>query len=399
MSDLGARASQDVAHTGGVSDPGLPKALIVDLSRRYGGSVSRVLSLLARFPREQVALAGLEGSAVVREARRLDLSVRVVGSRKTDLRIVRRLVRLVREEGFQVMDSQNVQSKVHASLAAAWTRTALVSTINSWYANEHGRNSLKGRIYTALELATNWRLSLYITVSERDRQALLRSGLRAEDVELIYNAVDVTPAPLADEDRLQSRLGLPKDAVVCTAVGRLVPVKGFDVLIQAARQACRRITRLVCVIVGEGKSRAELARQIQSAGLEGRVILAGHLARGAVLAALQSSDLFVMPSRYEGTPIALLEAAALARPIVASSTGGIPELVKDGEHALLVPPGSAAALAEGIVRLCEDRALGDRLGRDAARHVRGRFNLEDQATATRDAHRRAWLNNQRLGAR
>lgn len=372
---------------------GFPKALIVDLSLRYGGADSRALGLLARFPPGEAALAGLDGGDVVAEARRLELPVRVVGRRKTDPRIAWRLARLVRREGFQVLDAQNVQSKLHASLAAAWTRAALVSTINSWYASEHGGRSLRGRVYTALELATNRRLSLYITVSERDREALLRSGLRAEDVELVYNAVDVAPAPLVDDRRLRWSLGLPKDAVVCTAVGRLAPVKGFEVLVEAAREACRRVDRLACVIVGEGGGRRGLTRQIGRAGLDGRVILAGGLPRESVLTALQSSDLFAMPSLYEGTPIALLEAAALGLPIVASRTGGIPELVADGEHALLVPPGSPAELAEAIVRLCEDRELADRLGQQAARHASTRFNVDRQAAATRNAHRRAWLNN------
>jgi glycosyltransferase involved in cell wall biosynthesis len=385
------RARDGVAPAASAPPIAFPKALIVDLSLRYGGADSRALALVARFPPGEAALAGLEGSDVVAEARRLGLPVRVVGRRKTDPRIAWRLARLVRREGFEVLDTQNVQSKLHASLAAAWTRTALVSTLNSWYASEHGGRSIKGRVYTALELATNRHLSLYIAVSERDRQALLRSGLRAEDVELVYNAVDVALA--VEGESLRGRLGLPKDALLCTAVGRLVPVKGFDVLVEAAREACRRVERLVCVIVGEGDGRRELTRLIGRAGLDGRVVLAGGLPHDSVLSALRSSDLFAMPSLYEGTPIALLEAAALGLPIVASRTGGIPELVTDGEHALLVPPASPAALAEAIVRLCEDRSLADRLGRQAARHASARFHLDQQVSATRSAHRRAWLNN------
>ncbi|MCL4824965.1 MAG: hypothetical protein KJZ57_12185, partial [Anaerolineales bacterium] len=122
-------------------EPNPPKTLIVDLSNLYGGSSSRVLSLLTRFPAGTAALAGLERGAVTREALRLGLPVHVLGSRKTDPRILSRLVRLIRSEAYQALDSQNIQSKVFASLAASLTRVALVSTINSWYANEHGRAS------------------------------------------------------------------------------------------------------------------------------------------------------------------------------------------------------------------------------------------------------------------
>ncbi|MCE7904497.1 MAG: glycosyltransferase family 1 protein [Anaerolineae bacterium CFX3] len=371
-------------------EPNPPKTLIVDLSNLYGGSSSRVLSLLTRFPAGTAALAGLERGAVTREALRLGLPVHVLGSRKTDPRILGRLVRLIRAEGYQILDSQNIQSKVFASLAASLTRAALVSTLNSWYANEHGKASLKGKIYTAVELATNWNLSLYIAVSERDRQNLLRAGIRADDIALIYNAVDAAQPPPADHGFLRREFNLPADSTVCLAVGRLVRVKGYDVLVEAMKQVSDQKRNITCVIVGEGEAREELTRQIHEAGLDGRVILAGYLPRETIASALASCDVFAMPSRYEGTPIAVLEAAAMACPILASDAGGIPELVANEEHALLVQPEDPSALAQGLIRLGADRAFARRLGENAQRRVREKFSLEAQVAATMDAYRKAW---------
>lgn len=371
-------------------EPNPPKTLIVDLSNLYGGSSSRVLSLLTRFPAGTAALAGLERGAVTREALRLGLPVHVLGSRKTDPRILGRLVRLVRAEGYQILDSQNIQSKVFASLAASLTRVALVSTLNSWYANEHGKASLKGKIYTAVELATNWNLSLYIAVSERDRQNLLQAGIRADDIALIYNAVDAAQPPPADRGFLHREFNLPADSTVCLAVGRLVRVKGYDVLVEAMKQVSDQKRNITCVIVGEGEAREELTRQIHEAGLDGRVILAGYLPRETIASALASCDVFAMPSRYEGTPIAVLEAAAMACPILASDAGGIPELVANEEHALLVQPEDPSALAQGLIRLGADRAFARRLGENAQRRVREKFSLEAQVAATMDAYRKAW---------
>lgn len=371
-------------------EPNPPKTLIVDLSNLYGGSSSRVLSLLTRFPAGTAALAGLERGAVTREALRLGLPVHVLGSRKTDPRILGRLVRLIRTEGYQILDSQNIQSKVFASLAASLTRAALVSTLNSWYANEHGKASLKGKIYTAVELATNWNLSLYIAVSERDRQNLLRAGVRADDIALIYNAVDAAQPPPADRGFLRREFNLPADSTVCLAVGRLVRVKGYDVLVEAMKQVSDQKRNITCVIVGEGEAREELTRQIHEAGLDGRVILAGYLPRETIASALASCDVFAMPSRYEGTPIAVLEAAAMACPILASDAGGIPELVANEEHALLVQPEDPSALAQGLIRLGADRAFARRLGENAQRRVREKFSLEAQVAATMDAYRKAW---------
>lgn len=377
--------------------PAFPKTLIVDLSARYGGSTSRVLSQLARFPAGTAALAGLENGAVTREARRMGLPVHVLGRRKTDPLILPRLIRLIRAEDYQVLDSQNIQSKLYASLAASLTNAALISTINSWYASEHGKTSLKGKLYTALELATNWNLSLYVAVSERDRQMLLRAGIREGDIALIYNAVD-TVLPHIEPNFLRTTFNLPKDAPVCLAVGRLVRIKGYDVLIEAVKEAVREIPKLVCVIIGEGEARPALTRQIQEAGLRDRVILAGYLPRESILSALASCDLFAMPSRYEGTPIALLEAASLGCPIIASNAGGMPELVTHEEHALLVPPEDPSALARALIRLADDRALARRLGENAQRRVREKFSLENQVRATMEAYRKAWLKHTRKAA-
>jgi glycosyltransferase involved in cell wall biosynthesis len=112
---------------------------------------------------------------------------------------------------------------------------------------------------------------------------------------------------------------------------------------------------------------------------------------------LKSSDIFVMPSRYEGTPIALLEAAALGRPILAACAGGIPELVTHEQHAYLVPTHDPAALAEGFVRLAQDREYARRLGESAQQRVRERFNPESQVTETWSAYEKALTRHKTRG--
>jgi glycosyltransferase involved in cell wall biosynthesis len=366
-----------------------PKSLIVDLSNLYGGASSRVLSMLPRFPSGTVALAGLENSAVTREAMRLKLPIHVLGNHKTDPRILPRLIRLIRKEGFQVLDTQNIQSKFYASLAASFTRVALVSTINSWYENEHGGASTRGKIYTTLELATNQNLALYVTVSEKDRGMLLRSGIPEDKIELIYNAVD-TVSPKIEPNFLRTQFNLPTHTLIALAVGRLVKIKGYDVLITAMKEAAQEIPHLACVIIGEGEAREELTHMIEESGLQGRVVLPGYLPREAILSALASCDIFAMPSRYEGTPIALLEAGSMACPIIASNAGGMPELVTHNEHALLVTPEDPHALAQALIHFAKDPSLAKRLGENAQKRVREKFGLEDQVTATMNAYQKAW---------
>jgi len=367
-----------------------PKVLIVDLSNHYGGSSSRVLSLMARAEPGRVALAGLTSGAITRQAIQLGLPAYVVASHKADPRLLFRLVRVIRQGGYNLLDSQNIQSKFWANLAAIMTGASLVSTLNSWYANEHSKASVKGKIYTSLELLTNQSLDLYITVSEKDRQSLLKAGLPEDKVELIYNAVDASLSAIpGDSEGLKKKFDLPFDSVICTAVGRLVPVKGYDVLITAVQKIASQVPQLQCLIVGEGESKEELCQQIQGIGLENRIHLVGYYDRQDAMSILKSSDIFVMPSRYEGTPIALLEAAALARPILASATGGIPELVRHEEQAFLVPPGDPTALAQGLLKLALDRAYARFLGQNAQQRIQEKFDLESQVHATWQAYQKA----------
>lgn len=369
------------------------RVLIVDLSLGFGGASSRVLTLLKQLPAGSVALAGLENAMVTRYARQYGFPVHIVGKRKTDPMILPNLIRLIRQGHFQVIDTQNIQSKVWASLAAAFTGKTLVSTLNSWYLSEHG-GSLKGKVYQRLELMTNWGLDLCILVSTLDYKHAVEH-VPANLLALNANAVEMRPEDFPqDKDWLLERFQLPQDVIICTAVGRLVWPKGYPDLIDAVAELTPVLPNLYCLIVGQGELEAELQTQIDTLGLGERVRLVGYLPREDALAIVRASDLFVMPSRHEGTPLALLEAAALEKPIVTTSAGGIPDLVTDGVHALLSAPQNPAAFAQNIRRLCEDSAFRQQLASQARELVAQNFSAKEQAVKMTALYQRACQHSQ-----
>jgi glycosyltransferase involved in cell wall biosynthesis len=374
------------------------KVLILDLSKYYGGSNSRIISLMRRSKPGTIGLAGLKNGVITGQAIQMGLRVHAVAGHKADPRLLFRLMKVIRDEGYTVLDSQNIQSKFWANLAALFTGTALVSTLNSWYAHEHSTTLMKGRLYTSLELLTNQSLDLYITVSEKDRQMLLRSGIPENAIELIYNTIDLDVSAIpGDGDVVKKEFGLPPDAIVCIGIGRLVPQKGFDILIEAFAQIAAQVPDLYCLIIGQGEDREKLSAQIRAAGLEKRIRLLGYQDRSKAMSILKSSDIFVMPSRYEGTPIALLEAAALARPILAACAGGIPELVTHEQHAYLVPTHAPGALGQGLIQLVLNRVYARELGQSAQARVRERFNPESQVNETWAAYEKALARHKARG--
>ena len=375
-----------------------PKVLILDLSKHYGGSNSRILSLMTRSKPGTIGLAGLRGSVITMQAKAMGLNVHAVSGHKADPRLLFQLMNVIRSEGYNILDSQNIQSKFWANLAAMLSRTALVSTLNSWYAHEHSTTLVKGRFYTALELWTNQSLDLYITVSEKDRQMLLDSGISDRAIELIYNTIDLEVSAITgDGGWLRKQFDLPPQAIVCTGIGRLVPQKGFDILIKAFAKIASQVPDLYCMVIGDGEDKEQLLAQIQAAGLNGRIRLIGYYDRPQVMSMLKSSDIFVTHSRYEGTPIALLEAAALARPILATCAGGIPELVTHEQHAWLVPTHDPEALAQGFLKLALDLEYARSLGQNAQQRVRERFNPENQVSETWAAYRKALARHKARG--
>jgi glycogen synthase len=170
---------------------------------------------------------------------------------------------------------------------------------------------------------------------------------------VIYNALPMPDVPAATADHPVRRLAF---------VGRLVRQKGVDVLIAAMKLLDDRFPDLHLAIAGDGDERPALEAQAAQLGLAIRIAFVRTLSHDAVYRFLAEADLVVMPSRIEPFGLVALEAAQMARPIVASAVDGLPEVVDDGQTGLLVPPDDPAALAQAIAVLLDDprraRALG-----------------------------------------
>ena len=181
------------------------------------------------------------------------------------------------------------------------------------------------------------------------------------------------------EEAQAGELALAPVGLRLLAVGRLVPKKGFDLLLEALHQVGDQLGSYECVIVGEGPEREMLAARVRALGLEGRVKLVGALDPERVQAYYPQADLFVMPSRLmedgdrDGLPNVLLEAGWHGVALLASEVSAIPELVVHGETGWLVPAERAELLGEAIVALYHDAGLRERLGQNVKDKVRGHF--------------------------
>jgi len=143
------------------------------------------------------------------------------------------------------------------------------------------------------------------------------------------------------------------------------------------------------VIAGEGELRAQLERQIKERHLEKHVFLAGF--RPDILSVHKAFEIFVMSSVTEGLGTSLLDAMACGKPVVATTAGGMPEVVADGQTGILVPPRDDEALAAAIVKLLKDERLRGSMGEAGGRRVRERFSSERMVQDTLELYRRVAL--------
>ncbi len=216
-----------------------------------------------------------------------------------------------------------------------------------------------------------------VTVTEDNRrhlEALLAQHGRTARVVRLYNGVDLTRlhAPAESAGR---------DPGLVVGAGRLVAKKGHDVLIEAVRRVRATGRDVRAVIVGEGPLRAELAAQIDAAGLDGVVDLVGSRDHEGVLGLLRRASVFVLPSVIapdgdrDALPTVILEAMALGTPVLSTTVSGIPEMVQDGVSGRLVAPGDPAATAAALERMLADESLRQHLAGNARTRVEERFDL------------------------
>lgn len=216
-----------------------------------------------------------------------------------------------------------------------------------------------------LRFATDACISTTPAVTE---YAMRRHGFRREEIiEIPTNCVDTGKFDLPkDRAAFRRALGLPESALIIANVGRMIEQKGQEFLIRAAAIIAKERDDAYFVIVGDGELRAKLETLAKELGVAERIFFLG--VRKDVPNILVHSDLFVFPSVYEGQGLILFDVFYAKLPVVASNTGGIPDVVRDGETGLLAEPGNAADLATKILRL-----IGDQ---DLARHLADRAFLE-----------------------
>lgn len=222
-----------------------------------------------------------------------------------------------------------------------------------------------------------------LAVSNQVRTALEQGGLQSQRVKTLYSGVDLAVGgEQADQQNIRARYAIPPDALVIGTVGNLLPIKGYEVMIEAFPSILAEVPSAHYLIVGAGSGEysSRLRKLCQERGIADRVHFAGFQER--TWPYLSAVDLYVQPSLDEAFGLAAVEAMVAGKAVVASRVGGLPEVVEQDQTGILVVPSDPSELSRAIVSLLRDGARRGQMGARGAARARERFDHRAVVKAT-----------------
>jgi len=278
-----------------------------------------------------------------------------------------RLVQQFRSDGTKVVHTHHLGQLLYGGLAGRLAGCRVIHTEHDYYSLSRPRTQQLLRVLT--------RLADRVTAVAEPVRSFLEGtvGLPTSKLVTIQNGVELDRYEAAiPQDR--DKWGFNSSHVIIGCVARLSPEKGHTVLLRAFRKVISRHPRARLALIGEGEERERLQHLTADLNMNDCVRFLGL--RVDVPEVLATCDLFTLPSIQEGFPMVILEALAAGKAVIASEVGAIPDVIRQGNTGMLVPPGDADALAHALCLLIEDEGLRQRLGQSGREFVCETYDFE-----------------------
>lgn len=348
-----------------------------------GGAEKLLLDLSNRYDRERFSISYCnifsgdgENEQFVKEIQKRELQYFAVGGNQLRNlpKIIYQLIGIVRRERIDIVHAHLLHASIAGYIVASLAKPVKL-IITRHYTNDiaykHKTSFLEKLDARAARGATK-----AIAVSSEVKKDLLAQGVSPARIEIVHNGTDLN---LFEETENDAQI-LPENLrgkFLLVTVGNLNFRKGHSFLIRALAKVAAKVERIGLIIIGEGAERAALENLAKDLGVADKVWIAGF--RSDVPALLKNAGLYVHPSVYEPFGIAILEAMAARKCVVASRVGGIPDIVVDGETGFLVPPSNADALADAVLRAVANPRQIKKMGEAGRRRVEEKFLIETVA--------------------
>ncbi len=367
------------------------KVCHVAMGDLWAGAEAQLLALmtyLVRMQEFQWSVILFNEGRLAEELRKLPLTLNVISEKHHGpLAITSRLAKLFQQWHPDIVHTHKYKDSILGSMVARYTGIPhVVRIVHGMPEPFVGLRNLKMAGYSVADkLVIRWLVDKVIAVSSDIEQVLTRA-YGSGRVTCIHNGIDLESFHVTIQ-RMEKRKEWQVDdkTVLIGTVGRLVPVKGHIVLLEALHILRDSHANVRVLLVGDGPLRGHLEAEVRRLGLNQSVIFAGHQEQSYDF--INMMDIFVLPSLHEGIPMVLLEAFALSRPVIASRVGGIPEVVTHAHSGLLVTPSKPHELAAAIRTLIEDRSSALAFGEAGRSHVEREYSARMMADRTAALYR------------
>ncbi len=294
-----------------------------------------------------------------------------------------RIFQIVRSKNIKLVHANSLKSAIISGLSARLANVPLV-----W----HVRDFLPVGFFRQLFTRLAYLLATKVIVNSKAVGGIFRFIQKDpnEKVKIIYNCIDPDLYnPDVDGNDLRRELNIGTNIVLIGFIGRVHPEKGIEYLIRAVREVIKIVPEVRFLIVGDtalGKEEYQKRMRDLSAdlGLADRILFLGY--RKEVVKIIAALDILVLPSLREPFGLVSLEAMAMKKPVVATNTGGSPEVVIDGKTGLLVPPRDSCALSSAIIKLLKDKELARRMGATGRKRVMNFFSPESTISSVQEMY-------------
>ena len=292
-----------------------------------------------------------------------------------DIRAFLSLYSLIKKENFTIIHTHSSKAGFLGRIAAMLNKTPIVIHTIHGFAFHDYMNSFKKNIFIYLEkLSAKWTHGL-ITVSNLNKKKVVDLGIAPiEKLKNIYSGIDLSLFTNEKNDEFRKELKLDSSHLLLGSVGRLSHQKDPITMIEAFCIVSKRFSNAHLTLVGDGELHDEILIKIDQLQLTGKVHLTGN--KNDPWKIYHSLDLFIMSSIYEGLGRSITEALSCGVPVVCTSVEGVPEIVRDNETGILVPPKDPGALAIGIIKSLNDIDNARKMAEEGRKFVNENFDVK-----------------------
>jgi len=360
------------------------KILFVITQSEFGGAQRFLHTLATHLPKEQynvlIATGRTGDKKFTDELHKAGLNTRTFNHLVRnphpfhDLMAVREMRQFIKKFPPDILFLCSSKAGVIGSVAAGFpTRLPnlkVIYRIGGWSFNDPGSKLLK-QFWKTIEKQTAKYKDVIILNNRHDFDQAKKLNIKPKQLSLVHNGLNIQEMSFYSREEARKKLNLLEQDLVLGTIANFYPAKGLEQLLNAVHMLPNANFKLV--IIGDGNLRAKIEQKISKYNLGQKVLLTGRL--DDARRHLKAFDIYIQPSLKEGFPWAVLEAMGAGLPIIATSVGAIPEIIKDRQNGLLVSPGQPDQLADKIRELT-DSGLREKLGQQAFETVSSQFSLE-----------------------